>query len=219
MTFPERIASYFIIRRENERIFSFCRENRRNRPGFRRFAPCVLRVSPKMDGVFFREGEAPAEPRRDDPATIAAILSPAGADPRNPVEESGPVRSACGSAGASPSHSVLSFKGRVSGQLQTGRRPGRLSPQPNERMSGRWQNRRLGNVANVRKRSRTERSREKRSNMFRSCASARQGFPTPVALEEPGGDRIQSQTGRPTADIRLTLPGIQRACQANHSLP
>ncbi len=78
-----------------------------------------LRVSPEADGVFFREGEAPAEPRRDDSATIVSTRSPAGADPRDPVEPAGPACSACGSAGASPSHSMRQFRGRVSGQSLT----------------------------------------------------------------------------------------------------
>jgi len=38
-----------------------------------------VRASPEIDGVFFREGEAPAEPRRDDSVTIVPTRSPAGA--------------------------------------------------------------------------------------------------------------------------------------------
>ncbi len=88
----------------------------------------ALRVSPHPDGVFFREGEAPAEPRRDDSATIVPTRSPAGADPRDlrdPGEPTGPAGSACGSAGASPSHSVRPFRGRASGQTLR-----RLAPFP-----------------------------------------------------------------------------------------
>ncbi len=79
----------------------------------------ALRVSPETDGLFFREGEAPAEPRRDGSATMVTIRSPAGTDPRDPVKFIGPVRSACGSAGASPSHSVPRLGGRGSGQTLT----------------------------------------------------------------------------------------------------
>ncbi len=49
-----------------------------------------MRVSPETEDVLFREGEAPAEPRRDDSATILAIRSLAGADPRDPIEMRGP---------------------------------------------------------------------------------------------------------------------------------
>ncbi len=79
----------------------------------------TLRVSLNTDGVFFREGEAPAEPRRDDSVTLVSTRSPAGADPRDPVEQTGPASSACGSAGASPSRPMRRFKGRVSGQTRT----------------------------------------------------------------------------------------------------
>jgi len=75
-----------------------------------------LRVCPETVGEFFREGEAPAEPRRDGSATIVAIRSPAGANPRDPAERTGTVCSACGSAGASPSPPIRQFRGRVSGQ-------------------------------------------------------------------------------------------------------
>ncbi len=44
-----------------------------------------MSVSPETDGVLFREGEAPAEPRRDELATIVLTRSPAGANPRDPV--------------------------------------------------------------------------------------------------------------------------------------
>jgi len=82
-----------------------------------------LRVSPDPDGVFFREGEAPAEPRRDGLATTVSTRSPAGAAPRDPGKPTGPACSACGSAGASPSLSVLPFSGRVSGQALTSTNP------------------------------------------------------------------------------------------------
>jgi len=81
------------------------------------------RVSPETEGVFFREGEAPTEPQRDGSATMISTRSPAGADPRDPGEQSRPAGSACGSAGASPSHlrrpftpPMRPFRGRVSGQ-------------------------------------------------------------------------------------------------------
>ncbi len=84
-----------------------------------RLVQASLRVSPETDGPFFREGEAPAEPQRDDSATAVAIRSPAGADLRDPVEQTRPVRSACGSAGASPSPSALHHRRRVSGKALT----------------------------------------------------------------------------------------------------
>jgi len=43
-----------------------------------------LTVSPETDRVLFREGEAPAEPRRDGSAIIVATLAPEGTNPRNP---------------------------------------------------------------------------------------------------------------------------------------
>ncbi len=63
----------------------------------------LMRVSPQTEGPFFREGEAPAEPRRDDSATLVETRLPAGADPRDPVVVVGPRPPDCGSAGASPS--------------------------------------------------------------------------------------------------------------------
>ncbi len=49
-----------------------------------------LRVSAATEDVLSREGEAPAEPRRDDSVTIVSTRSLAEADPRDPIEMRGP---------------------------------------------------------------------------------------------------------------------------------
>ena len=76
----------------------------------------AVRVYPETDVLFFWEGEAPAEPRSDDSATVVEIRSPAGADSRDPVAMVGPHPPDCGSAGASPSLGVPKSRSRVSGQ-------------------------------------------------------------------------------------------------------
>ncbi len=70
-------------------------------------------------------GRARLPPSRDVTiwSQLCRLALPRGADPRDPGEQTGPVGSACGSAGAWPSPPMRPFRGRVSGQdLSTIRR-------------------------------------------------------------------------------------------------
>ncbi len=72
-------------------------------PAIARSSFSLLSVAPKTDAMKFRGGKVPAEPRRDNTATIVTTRPFAGAVPRDPVEQTASIRSARGSAGASPS--------------------------------------------------------------------------------------------------------------------